>query len=137
MMRFGRRGFVGGVVGVLTVAAAPITWVGRAFGATRAGLSPTDKVGLLFPDAAGTRRIGEAYLAVAPEENDQTLLFQALAPPDQQFDEWWGQVGVAELRRTIRKAAHADFAESRVVDLEGWQLATTECRLAALFTLAQ
>ena len=91
----------------------------------------------MFRDAAGTKRIGEAYLAVVPEERDASVLFAALAPEGETPDEWWAAVSVRELRRTMRAAAHADFAANAVVDLEGWQLARTECRLAALFTLTR
>ena len=135
MSTVGRRGFLGGVVGVLVAAAAPIGWVGRAFGAPAAAANPSDKVARLFSDEAGTSRIGAAYLAVVPQENDATLLFAALAPTGEPPDEWWVGVGMRELRRTVRAAAHADFAAGDVVDLEGWQLARTEVRLAALFTV--
>jgi hypothetical protein len=137
MTRVGRRGFIGGVAGVAAVVAAPIGWVGRAFGASNAGLSPNDKVARLFSEAAGTRRIGEAYLAVAPEDNDATLLFRALAPDGEDPDEWWARVSVGELRREVRTRAHDDFITKDIVDLEGWQLSKTEARAAALFTLTQ
>ncbi|MSO78149.1 MAG: hypothetical protein EXQ79_00905 [Acidimicrobiia bacterium] len=136
MSTVGRRGFLGGMAAALTVAATPINWVGRAFGAVPTA-SPADTLARLFRDAAGTERIGEAYLAVAPVERDASALFAALAPEGETPDEWWGHVGVAELRRTLRKRAHNDFAVNDVVDLEGWQLARTECRLAALFTLTR
>lgn len=53
------------------------------------------------------------------------------------FSEATAGVGLPELQRTIRAAAHADFATGDVADLEGWQLARTEARLAALFTVTR
>lgn len=136
MSTVGRRGFLGGMAAVLAAAATPITWVGRAFAAAPAA-TPADTLARLFRDAAGTKRIGEAYLAVVPEERDASVLFAALAPEGETPDEWWATVSVRELRRTVRIAAHADFATNAVVDLEGWQLARTECHLAALFALTR
>lgn len=135
MMRVGRRGFIGGVAAVVAVATAPIGWVGRAFGASTAGLSATDKVARLFSDAAGTKRIGEAYLAVVPDDGDVELLLRAIAPPDEVPEEWWAQITVGELRREVRTRAHDEFIANDIVDLEGWLLAKTEARLAALFVV--
>ena len=137
MTRVGRRGFIGGVAGVAAAVVAPIGWVGRTFaGSTGTASTPNEKVARLFaghPD--GAKRIGGAYLAVAPEDNDATLLFRALAPDGEDADEWWAQVSVGELRREVRTRAHDDFITKDIIDLEGWQLALTEARLTALSTL--
>jgi hypothetical protein len=119
------------------VVTAPVGWVARAFAGPSAATDPAAKVARFFSDPVGATHIGTAYLAVAPTENDATVLRAALAPEGEEPEAWWASVSVSELRRTIRKAAHADFAAGTVVDLEGWQLAPTEARLAALFTLSQ
>ena len=137
MTRVGRRGFLSGLLGVVAAASVPIGWVGRAFGAAATPTSPAEKVASLFSDPVGVARIGTAYLGVAPDEGSVDVLLAALAPAGQSPEEWWTAVGVRELRLTVRTAAHADFVAGDVVDLEGWQLARTEARLAALFVVTQ
>jgi hypothetical protein len=46
-------------------------------------------------------------------------------------------VSIHDLRLAMRRAAHADFATGDVVDLEGWQLARSEGRLAALYKVTR
>jgi hypothetical protein len=133
----GRRGFLAGTFGVLAAVAAPIGWVGRAFAGPSATTTPTEKLAALLTDAEAMEHIGEAYLAGTPDERDATILFGALAPVGELPDAWWADVRLPELRRTMRAATHADFADGAVVDVGGWQLARTECRLAALFTLTR
>ena len=130
MRRITRRGFVGGMLGVLALAAAPVRAVARV--RIGASASPSEKVARFFTNDAGAVRIGSVYLQAHPDEGDAETLFDALTPPGERPQQWWTSVSMGELRRTIRAAAHADFKSGDVVDLEGWQLARTEARLAAL-----
>jgi hypothetical protein len=133
----GRRGFLAGALGALTAVAAPIGWVGRAFAGPSATILPAEKLALLLTDAEATEHIGDAYLAGTPDEREAAVLYGVLTPVGQVPDLWWAGVALSELRRTMRTATHTDFANGAVVDVEGWQLARTESRLAALFTLTR
>jgi len=139
MTTFGRRGFLGSLLGALAVSVAPVGRLGRAFGSTTVGpaAGPAEVIASFFADADAAARIGAAYLSVVPAEGDVDFLLGALAPEGVTPEEWWAGVGLPELQRTIRAAAHADFATGDVADLEGWQLARAEARLAALFTVTR
>jgi len=102
--------------------------------ATRAA-TPADLVGAFFSDAVGTRRIGTAYLQVAPTEASEAALITALAPPGQDPAQWWASIDLADLQKEARRRAHRDFKTPDVVDIGGWQLARTEARLAALWVV--
>lgn len=98
-----------------------------------AAASPADVVGAYFSNAAGTQRIGAAYLAAYPADGDYETLLGEIAPPDAEPDTWWSTMDQAGLARQIRTRSHRDFASADVVVLDGWQLAHTEARLAALW----
>lgn len=81
----------------------------------------------------GIRRIGEAYLAVQPEEASREALLEALDV---------GQPGGVdpaaepeEILAGLEAAIREDFAEARTVVLDGWHLSVTEARAAALVAL--
>jgi hypothetical protein len=134
----GRRRFLGGALGVLAAITAPVAWVSRAFGATTGvAATPAEKVARFFTDDAGAARIGAAYVAAVPQEGEPDFLVTALTPAGETPDTWWAGVTVPELRRIVRAAAHTDFEAGTVADVEGWQLARTEARLAALFSLTR
>jgi hypothetical protein len=97
--------------------------------------TPSDLVGSFFSDAEATRRIGTAYLQVAPTEASETALITALAPPGEDPAQWWASIDLAALQKEVRRRAHRDFKTPDVVDIGGWQLARTEARLAALWVV--
>lgn len=95
--------------------------------------TPGDLVGAYFADATGTRHIGAAYLTAFPADADATVLLSGVAPPDADPTAWWSTLDQPGLARRVRSASHRDFANGDVVDLDGWQIAHTEARLAALW----
>jgi hypothetical protein len=62
-----------------------------------------------------------------------TTLLAEIAPPGTDPATWWSTIDQAGLVKQVRKRSHRDFANGDVVDLDGWQLAHTEARLAALW----
>lgn len=144
MSAIDRRRFLG--VGVAAVVGSIGTRL--RFGGTRRSTAaevgdraqastPGDLVGAYFADPIGTQHIGAAYLAAADTDTDAMTLLGELAPPDAEPVTWWATIDQAGLVKQIRNRSHADFANGDVVDLDGWQLAHTEARLAALWVLTR
>lgn len=79
----------------------------------------------LVPDdiPAGVIAIGAAYMAERPEEADLPALLTLLPSPD-------GDVAAA-----ARAGVAADFEAGDTVVLDGWVLATSEARAAAVLAL--
>jgi hypothetical protein len=69
--------------------------------------------------------VGHAYLAGAPEEADLAGLVRQIDPGPE----------VGDLRRAIAERVRADFVAGRMTRVEGWMLAETEARLAAVCAL--
>lgn len=113
--------------------------IGMTPGAARGtGSDPASATGLaaagswraVIPAPRSARVIGERYLAVAPEERDATLLMRRLQDVVDAGD--GSRDGRAE---GVRTQIHRDFAADDVVQVDGWVLARTECRLCALAVL--
>jgi len=83
----------------------------------------------------GTRRIGTAYLQFFPAEASQSVLLNALTPIGKDPNEWWASIDLAGLQKAIRRQVHKDFGTPDVVVLDGWELARSEVRLAALWVV--
>jgi hypothetical protein len=75
------------------------------------------------PDAA--RSVGRRYLDGRPQERDERTLLRLLRS--------LGDPATLTQDR-VRRAVRSDFAEGRVVLVEGWYLSHTEARLCALAT---
>jgi hypothetical protein len=79
---------------------------------------------------AAVQRVGDAYLAAHPDEADAEVLAAALpADVDAEGDP-------LRLMRAVEDAAAADYAAGRVVLVDGWRLAQTGARAAALVSLS-
>ena len=82
----------------------------------------------VLTDESGARLIGTAYLSAYPAERDAiSLLRHLLGPATLQ--------GPDDLRRRITKRRHQDFVQGDVVLVDGWILAKSEARAAALTVL--
>jgi hypothetical protein len=107
-----------------------------AFVAVAAGVTLADRDDS-SDDAGGDRtteesvvRVGEAYRAAYPDEDDQSLLERELPDLD-------GARG-AELDARLRlldERVRQDFADGDVVLVDGWLLSRTEARAAALVSI--
>jgi len=91
--------------------------------------SPEGRLAQVFGDQDAARSVGRRYLAAHPGQADERMLLRLLRPlgdPDVLARE---QLGVR-----VRRAVRDDFAEGRVVLVDGWYLSLTEARLCALAT---
>lgn len=76
------------------------------------------------PDAA-TEAIGRRYVEETPTETTEAELRRLL--PEELVD-----VAPGEQTGRVAAAVRADFERGRIVELDGWLLSVTECRIAAL-----
>lgn len=72
-------------------------------------------------------RIGRLYLRELPAETGVSTLARTLLPVDTRHEE--------QLTATIRRRVEQDFMQGDTVQIDGWVLARTEARQAALYTL--
>ncbi len=79
----------------------------------------------VFPEALAV--LGRHYLAAHPEDDDREALRHALGLDDAQPESSW----LAHLDASL----HRDLERGDIIELEGWQLTRTECRLYALAAL--
>ena len=77
--------------------------------------------------------IGRAYLAQASGEARQARLVRALLEDER--GDLMSQDDPEMLQRFLREKVQADFDADRTVVVDGWVLAVTEARQAALFFL--
>lgn len=118
----GRRTALTAAAAGLLLAALPAIQSGR-----RAG----NIVDALWSRKGSARKVGEQYLAQAPEDADPDRLAAAL------FDGDPGDVSSLEqLRGHIDRRRARDFETGDTVIVDGWVLARTEARLCALSALA-
>jgi len=79
-------------------------------------------------DESGARLIAEAYLSAYPDERDRISILQHLLGPARLR-------GPGDLKQRIAKRRQQDFIEGDVVVVDGWILAKSEARAAALTLL--
>jgi hypothetical protein len=128
--RLSRRGFL-----TRLLAGAGCLVVGR-------GSSPRDaspealaaRIVSVVPDRRRAAVLGRAYLREAPSEASVTGLVAAISSGCvPQLDSRTS--GAADVRRALTARIESDYAERRVVDVQGWLLAPTEARICALTAL--
>ncbi len=99
-----------------------------------------DQLATLVPHPKSARLIGEAYLAVKPQEADVSTLIKLLCPKlngASLNEAGLNRSGLqtpprSQLRRLLAAQRSEDFSEGRIIRLGGWIVATTEARLCAL-----
>lgn len=82
----------------------------------------------VLTNKSGARLIGKVYLSAYPDERNKTLILKDLLGPTKLH-------GPDDLRRRIAKRREQDFIEGEVVVVDGWILAKSEARAAALTVL--
>ncbi len=87
---------------------------------------PTPETPVIAPDAAtpGVLAVGAAYLRLRPDEADMATLLAALGAHD------------SDPVAAAARGTAPDFAAGRTVVLDGWVLADSEARAAAVVALA-
>jgi hypothetical protein len=83
-------------------------------------------------DLGAARRLGRSYLEANPAEAGERQLERLLVEASSEWRAARGPVDVETMRALVRRDARRDFAEDRLVAVDGWYLARTEARLAAL-----
>ena len=119
----GRRAFLAGLVASLGLLAAGRVWA-RARPGVGAGAHPL--AGLLRHRSSAAA-IGERYLRDHPAERAAALRLSG--PPAA------GASDRSDWRRSLQHEVRRDFAEGRVVRVDGWILSRTEARLCAAVRL--
>jgi hypothetical protein len=119
------------IAGAALVPAVHVAWSVRG---VLGDASLADRIVRLFRHRESARRLGRAYLADRPEEVDPARLLRELAHLQR---EGGGATGRPDdLRQAVAAACTADFAQGRVVRVDGWILARTEARACALVALS-
>jgi hypothetical protein len=81
----------------------------------------------LFPDAAQAHAMGQAYLAGLADMPSTAALAHCI---------WEHLEGSGPIRSRVQDLVRRDFAEGRIVWVDGWILAVNEARLCALAALS-
>ncbi len=89
----------------------------------------------MLADLDSARRVGQAYLAKAPDEASRDRLMAQLFP---RLDPGGAQITdrPESWRESFAMRCRRDFVEGQTVRVDGWVLSLTEVRLCALASLA-
>ena len=121
-----------GVGGMLLDATQP-TWLGFVW-RDRSGRQHACLTGLLSHQESA-RFVGRTYLDRYPHEADVEVLVRQVAAVEGGID-YIDRAGERALRSLLQERIRRDFADEKIVTLEGWMLSVTEARLCALAALA-
>jgi hypothetical protein len=130
MKRQTRREFVGAAASLVALALVPGTDASEPKRRDRLLVSQLVN---LVTDPSAADVFGRRYLEMKPDEAKTAKLVELICGEDR--SEFENQPPSKRLA-LLRARYHVDFKKGDVVDLFGWQLARTECRLYALATLA-
>ncbi|HEX4930381.1 MAG TPA: hypothetical protein VFV62_06685 [Gaiellaceae bacterium] len=97
---------------------------------------PAARLTGLLGDRMSAARIGRAYLSVTPAEADADVLIARIAEAAPGGAAAVESASSDELRALLLAAARRDYDAGRLVRVDGWLLAASECRLCALAALA-
>ena len=89
----------------------------------------------LLQDQESACRVGREYLRRFPEEGDAACLVAAICADMPQAGDTVARLNMSRLGQLVAQRLRADFEHGRVVNLRGWILGRTECRLCALASL--
>lgn len=128
-----RRDFLRSSAGALAATLAPLSGCDTTSDPNLTLAEPTT-LGAVADDAT-IGGIGRAYLASAPQESSRARLVRALLE-DEPGDRA-SQEDPEALTNFLRAKIRADFQADRTVIVDGWVLAVTEARQAALFSLTR
>ncbi len=130
-----RREFVAGLAALSTVLVSWPAWASRWLEGSAA--SPAERLLAAFrhPDSAAA--VGRAYLAGHPQDADTGCLVETISKHLHCRGCDPAQTSRADLRRAISHQVRDDFAQGRVVQVDGWVLSATEAQLCGLAALAR
>jgi hypothetical protein len=93
---------------------------------------PARTAAMLFDDPDAARRLGEAWLEHRPQENDLDVLVGLLSQAAPGLRRALNDGDAASVRRLAGRQAVHELAAGDLRHIDGWLLAPTEARLAAL-----
>lgn len=130
-----RREFVAGLASVSTVLVGWPAWASHLFDGWAA--SPAESLLAAFEHPHSAAAVGRAYLASHPDDADAGRLVEAVTTRlhCQGCDP--ARAGKGTLRAAISRQVRDDFANSRVVRVDGWVLSATEAQLCGLAALSR
>lgn len=128
-----RRDFVAGIVVAGAALASWPAWASRWLGGTTASPAETLLAAFRHPESAAA--IGRAYLAGHPQDADPDTLVENVTAGLRCRGCDPEAAGRADLRQAIAREVRDDFAQGRVVNVDGWVLSATEARLCGLAAL--
>ena len=132
-MHFSRRALVR--TALLGVVTGPARWLLADWAGLmdRSGTAATARaLTACFHDPTSARAVGRAYLAAVPEEASVQALVGRLIGETSAVSAPLPLADREALRAAMRSRIRRDFAEGRVVTVDGWFLSQTEARLCAL-----
>ena len=120
---------------MIHIALAPlgVLFGGRLAGA---GSSPPstvpDNLVQVLSNRISVIHVGAAYLATAPGETDPNVVIERMRRHGDALVRALETGNPGRARRLAARDCRADFAEGRIVKVDGWLLSQTEARLCAL-----
>lgn len=82
-----------------------------------------------LPENPASKKLGQAYLAQHPAENDFDRLLATILDP-------YAPASSSSLRASISARLQEDLMNDKVLFLDGWPITVTEARLCALRLLS-
>lgn len=77
-------------------------------------------------------RVGAAYLGTAPEAADPSIVIERMRRHGDALVRALETSSPRQVRRLVARDVREDFAQGRIVKVDGWLLSLTEARLCAL-----
>ena len=95
----------------------------------------SSKLSEFHHDKPSAKVVGLEYLRFKPSEAKTDVLVDLIASVDGERRAEFTQADTKKLRDILRAQQCQDFEHERVVNVRGWILSETECRLCALAAL--
>jgi hypothetical protein len=127
-----RRRFLSGVGHLSLVGFLQLAWPFRYTGEAR---SLAKKLANFHVDKGSAKIVGLAYLRSVPSEAKVDILIDLISSLDVAQRAELAHADEDELKEILLRHQRQDFEHERVVNIRGWILSETECRLCALAAL--
>ncbi|MCI0561766.1 MAG: hypothetical protein MN733_25040 [Nitrososphaera sp.] len=134
-MAIGRRRFLRSLILLSIVGLTRSSSVLRVLDHSAIPISVSVNLTNVFSHKKSARMVGLEYLRSVPGEADINLLVKLICSFKAERYTMITKANAEELRRLLLKQFRKDFAQSRVVKVQGWILSETEARLCALAAL--
>ncbi len=92
----------------------------------------TDNLAQVLSNRTSVVRVGAAYLGTAPEDADPSIMIERMRRHGDALVRALETGSPGQVRRLVARDVREDFAQARIVKVDGWLLSQTEARLCAL-----